>query len=124
VWSLAFAQEVATEGGTTAAENGPSSPFGGGFIWLMIAMFAVMYFIMIRPQQKKEKQRQEMLSALGKGDRVVTTGGICGTIVGLSEKSVVLRVSEEPVVKMEFLRAAVSRADDPGEEKDEKEKKK
>ncbi|MBX7257005.1 MAG: preprotein translocase subunit YajC [Candidatus Hydrogenedentes bacterium] len=79
-------------------------------VFFMMALFGVMYFLMIRPNQKREKERQAMLSALSKGDRVVTAGGIFGTIVGLTEKTVVLRVSEEPGVKIEFLRSAVSRA--------------
>ncbi len=61
---------------------------------------------MIRPQQKREKERREMLSALGKGDQVVTTGGICGTIVNLSENSVILRVDDN--VTMEFVRSAIA----------------
>ena len=74
-------------------------------------MFAIMYFLTIRPNQKREKERQEMLAALSKGDRVITSGGVFGTIIGLNEKSVVLRVSEEPAVKMEFIRSAISRVE-------------
>ena len=59
--------------------------------------------------QKREKERQRMLSSLSKGDRVITSGGILGTIVGLTEKSAVLRVSDEPPLKIEFLRGAISR---------------
>ncbi len=87
-------------------------------LWFFfIAFMAIMYFLMIRPNQKREKERRQMLAALAKGDKVVTNGGICGIIVGLTEKSVVIRVSEEPPVKMEFLRAAVSRV--AKDEKDE-----
>ncbi|MCC6489021.1 MAG: preprotein translocase subunit YajC [Candidatus Hydrogenedentes bacterium] len=79
-------------------------------LWIFfIAFMAIMYFLMIRPNQKREKERRDMLSSLAKGDKVVTTGGICGTIVGLTDKSVVIKVSDEPIVKIEFLRAAVSR---------------
>ncbi len=75
---------------------------------LFAAMIAIMYFLMIRPNQKREKERRDMLASVAKGDKVVTTGGICGTVVGLSEKTIVLRVSDEPTVKMEFLRGAIS----------------
>ncbi|MCL4693233.1 MAG: preprotein translocase subunit YajC [Candidatus Hydrogenedentes bacterium] len=107
-----------TEGGGGAAEA-PRGP--GSELWLFfIAFMAIMYFLMIRPNQKREKERREMLAALAKGDKVITTGGICGTIVGLNEKSVVIRVSDEPPVKIEFLRAAVTRV--AKEEKEDKEK--
>ena len=75
----------------------------------MIALFLViMYFFLLRPGQKREKDRREMLAALAKGDRVVTTGGICGTIVGLKEKTAVLCVDEDDNITMEFLRGAIS----------------
>lgn len=104
--------------GTPAAAEGPRGP--GSELWLFfIAFMAIMYFLMIRPNQKREKERRAMLAALAKGDRVITTGGLCGTIVGLNEKSVVIRVSEEPPVKIEFLRAAITRvAKDEADEKD------
>lgn len=93
--------------GTPQSGGGPQGGLGSMLPMLLI-FIAVMYFFMLRPQQKKEKQRREMLSQLSKGDRVMTQGGIYGTIVGLNEKSVVLRVSEEPPIKMEFARGAVS----------------
>jgi len=79
-------------------------------IFFMMAIFGIFYFLMIRPNQKREKERQAMLAALSKGDRVVTAGGMFGTIVGLTDKTVVLRVGDEPGTKIEFLRSAVSRA--------------
>jgi preprotein translocase subunit YajC len=98
--------------GTPAEGTGPTGPPGG--MWLMVIGFvAIFYFLMIRPNQKREKERREMLASLSKGDSVVTNGGICGTIVGLDEKTVVLRISENPPVKVEFLRQAVSRAVSP-----------
>jgi len=100
-FGLALAQETAD------APQGTRSPFTS-FLPMILIFFAIMYFLMIRPQQKRERERRQMLSALAKGDEVVTTGGMCGTIVGISEKTVVLRVSEEPAVKMEFVRAAIA----------------
>lgn len=75
----------------------------------MLPMILVMWLFMFRPNRKREQERQAMLAALSKGDKVITSSGIIGNIVGVSEKTVVLRVSEEPAVKMEFLRASVSR---------------
>ena len=109
---LAQAEAPAADG---AAPPGPDMKS----LWIFfVAFMAIMYFLMIRPNQKREKERKDMLSSLAKGDKVVTSGGICGTIVGLTDKSVVIKVSDEPIVKIEFLRAAVSRVAARGE-KDE-----
>ena len=92
---------------------GPS-PAGGGngggimsVLPLMIGMFAIMYFLIIRPQQKQRKDREALLSAVKKGDRVVTSSGLYGTVVGLSEHTVTLKVAEQ--VKLEFERSAIGR---------------
>ncbi|MCP4641240.1 MAG: preprotein translocase subunit YajC [bacterium] len=86
----------------------------------MILLFiGVFYFFMIRPQQKREKERREMLNSISKGDEVITNGGIYGTVVGLKEKTVVLRVSEDPPIKMQFVRGAVSRVNSSDDESDE-----
>lgn len=71
-----------------------------------IIMFAVFYFLLIRPQQKKQKARNIMLASLKKGDKVVTIGGLHGTIVELTDDTVVLRVND--VTKLTFDRAAVN----------------
>ena len=94
---------------TAQAQTNGEGP-GGGFspIYFLVIMFGVMYFFLIRPQQVKEKKRREMLSALSKGDHVVTNGGLMGTIVGLNDRTVVLKVSENPLTKIEFVRGAVS----------------
>ena len=111
VMSAVLAQASETGGvPADATQPKPTNPLGMS-PWVMIIGFgAIMYFLMIRPNQKREKERREMLASLSKGDSVVTNGGICGTIVGLDEKTVVLRISENPLVKVEFLRQAVSRA--------------
>ena len=82
---------------------------GGGsaqFLIMMVLIFGVMYFLMIRPQQKRERERRNMLGSLAKGDNVITTGGICGSVVGITEDRVVLRVDEK--VTMEFVRGAIA----------------
>lgn len=90
-----------------------SPPGGGGssalFTQLLFfaAIFAIFYFLLIRPQQKQKRDRATMLTALKKGDRVVTSGGLYGTITGLDEHKVTLRVADQ--VRLEFDRSAVAR---------------
>ncbi len=85
---------------------------GGGSSWMsflpFILMFVVIYFLLLRPQQKKQKEQRKMLSELKKGERVVTSSGIFGTIVGINEKDniIVLRIAEN--VKIEILRNSIS----------------
>lgn len=82
---------------------------GGGFISTIImfgAIFLIFYFMIIRPQQKRAKERDKLLSNLQKGDKIVTSGGIHGTISGLDEKTALIQVSDN--VKMKFERSAIS----------------
>jgi preprotein translocase subunit YajC len=97
---LAFAQSSAPgiPGGAAAYLSNPA-------IWL-VGMFLIMYFMMIRPQQKQRREREAMLASLKKGDRVVTTGGLHGTVTGLAEQTVILRCDQ---VKLEFDKSAVGR---------------
>jgi preprotein translocase subunit YajC len=89
----------------------PPSGSGGGAVVTQLlffaAIFAIFYFLLIRPQQRQKSERQRMLAALKRGDRVVTTGGLHGTIIGLTEHTVSLRVADQ--VKLEFDRSAVGR---------------
>ena len=80
-------------------------PFGT--VMILVLIFGIFYFLLIRPQQKKMKKHQSMLSNLTKGDRVVTEGGIYGTILGLKDNLVVLRIAK---VKDEDVKIEVSRA--------------
>jgi preprotein translocase subunit YajC len=88
-------------------------PGGGGTfqslstIVMMAGMFAIFYFLMIRPQQKQKREREGMLRAIKRGDRVVTTSGMHGTVTGLTEHTVTLRVTDQ--VKLEFDRSAIGR---------------
>lgn len=81
-----------------------------GNIWTLIGpfilMFVVFYFLLIRPQQKKQKQRNSMLNQIKKGDKVVTIGGLHGTIAELTDDTVVIRVSD--TAKLTFERSAIS----------------
>lgn len=71
-----------------------------------IFMFVIFYFLLIRPQQKRTKQRNAMLSTVKKNDKVVTIGGIHGTVVDLTDDTVVLRVNES--TKLTFERNAIN----------------
>ena len=73
----------------------------------IIVMFGVFYLLLIRPQQKKQRQHDEMLKNIKKGDKVVTSGGIVGVVVGVKDNQVVLKVGDGET-KIEFLKSAVS----------------
>jgi len=77
------------------------------FFLVIAAMFAIMYFMLIRPQKKREKERQDMLGNLKKGDKVETIGGIMGTITSINDREVVLQVEDGG--KLRFTRRAISR---------------
>ena len=88
----------------------PPSEDGGGNPLMtflpLILIIGIFYFLIIRPQSKKQKETQKMISALKKGDRVVTIGGIHGIIQSVRENTVILKVDES--VKLEFNRGAIS----------------
>lgn len=109
--------QIVRDAAFAAADAPPGGSSLMSSLMFMLIIFGVMWFFLIWPNQRREKERRAMLAALGKGDRVVTTGGIYGTIVGLNDKTVVLRVSDEPSVKLEVVRGAVSQvADKPAKE--------
>lgn len=70
-------------------------------------MIGVVYLMMIRPQQKKQKLWTEMLSQLKTGDRITTTGGIRGTIISLKDDALILRVAPDGI-KMEVVKSAIA----------------
>jgi preprotein translocase subunit YajC len=76
------------------------------FIFMMVIMFGIIYFLMLRPQQKKQKETQNMLNNLKKGDKVLTIGGIVGTVGNVKDSTVMVKVAENTV--LEFKKAAVS----------------
>ena len=81
----------------------------------IVAIFLVFYFLLILPNQKRQKKLQQMLANLKNGDRVTTNGGIHGTIVNIKDEYIVLRVPPEQV-KLEVLRSAVTGVQGGGEE--------
>jgi preprotein translocase subunit YajC len=88
-----------------AGGGAASSPFGNPLI-MVVLMFAVMYFLVLRPQSKKAKEHQKMLSELKKGDDVVTQGGIIGKISGIKDNEVTLQVQEG--VRLRVQRSAIT----------------
>ncbi len=75
---------------------------GGGFSAFvpLILMFAIFYFLLIRPQQKKTKQHREMLNSLKKGDKIITGGGIHGRITGLTDTTLTVEIADKVRVKV------------------------
>jgi preprotein translocase subunit YajC len=82
----------------------------------LIVIFAIFYLMLIMPQQKKQKKWQQMLSALKNGDRVVTSGGIRGTVISVKEDAVQLRVPPDNL-RIEVARSAVVSLANPEEAK-------
>jgi preprotein translocase subunit YajC len=80
------------------------------------AIFAIFYFLLIRPQQRQKREREQMLSAVKKGDRVVTSSGLHGTVLALNEHTITLRVADQ--VKLEFDRGAIGRVVEAQSERD------
>ncbi len=81
-----------------------------GWLGLMVVIF---YFMLIRPQQRREKERRAMIESIKSGDRVLFSGGIVGMITNVKEKTFVIKIADG--VKVEVLRAAVSRVLEKGE---------
>lgn len=73
-----------------------------------IFIFVIFYFMLIRPQQKRQEETQKMIQAIKKGDRVVTAGGIIGDVTSIQNDYVVLRVGDNDSTKMEVLKSAIT----------------
>ena len=96
-----FISDAAAQAATGAG------PQGGLLSFLpLVLIFGVMYFLMIRPQQKKMKEHQAMVNALGKGDEVTTNGGILGKIVSLDDSFVTVEIAPNVTIKLQ--RVAIS----------------
>lgn len=101
------------------AAQQPSGPPIPMILLIFGGMLGIMYLLQIRPMQKREKEKQEMHATLAKGVEVITAGGIYGTIVGLTDHHVVLRVDDE--VKIKFLRSSVMKVvSDESKEEEQK----
>jgi preprotein translocase subunit YajC len=90
------------------------SPGGGGsespyqFLILLGGMFAIMYFLMIRPQQKQKKEREAMLGAVKTGDEVITNGGLFGVVKGFGEENQRVKLQIAPNVQVDVARSAIA----------------
>ncbi len=87
---------------------GQSGEAGGGIFSMILmfgGMFAIMYFILIRPQQKQQKKHQELVAALKKGDEIILSSGICGRVFSVEDKYLILEMMDKNKVKV--LRQAV-----------------
>jgi preprotein translocase subunit YajC len=108
--------EFVTSAFAQTAQSGQAPAKGGAPMWPMfLLLFVVFYFFIIRPQRKKQKDTQDMLHNVSKGDKVVTIGGIYGTVVNIKEKKeaktdediIVLKVAE--TTKLEMVRSSIGR---------------
>jgi len=88
-------------GGCVSAPEGAEE---GGFDWTLIIflvlIFGVFYFLLIRPQRKRQKEHQELVQELQKGDRVISAGGIYGVIESISDESVVLKIESGATIRI------------------------
>jgi preprotein translocase subunit YajC len=99
-WTDALAQAAAPSG----------KPYDSNMALLFqllqfVPIFLILYLLLIRPQQQRQKKTNEMLGNLKKGNKVVTTGGIIGTVVGLEDSKVTLKIAED--VRVEFTKSAI-----------------
>jgi preprotein translocase subunit YajC len=89
-----------------AAASGAEGPSPFSMLLPILGMLLIFYFLMIRPQQKRQKEVQKMLSAVKKGDRVLTASGLYGTVAGVKDDVLVLQIADN--VKVEMVKSAVT----------------
>ena len=102
-----------------AMAQGPNGAGSQGVMMQVLffaAIFAIFYFLLIRPQQKQKRERETTLRSVKKGDRVVTTSGVHGTVVGLTEQMMTLKVADQ--VRLDFDRSALGRIVTPPGDKE------
>jgi preprotein translocase subunit YajC len=85
---------------------GPAGFSAGSFIPMMIVMFVVIYFFMIRPEQKKQKAKQKMVNEIRKGDKILTIGAIHGNVMNVKDDTISVKIADNTVVK--FAKSAIS----------------
>ena len=107
---ICFAQEAAPAAADAGASGTVAAPGAGSFfssMWIFLPLIGIMYFLMIRPQQKRQKEMQEMLRKLKVGDKVMTTAAALGTITKVNEKTVVVALAPKNI-EIEFARGAIA----------------
>ena len=97
MFDIAYASTTGTTG---------AGPGMGSTIMMIVLMIAIFYFLMIRPENKRKKQAEEMRNSLKKGDWLTTIGGVYGRVVGITDRTVVIETSEDRV-RVEFLKSAI-----------------
>ena len=98
--SIAYAANAAPAAAASNPLLGSMAPF--------FFIFAIFYFLLIRPQQKRQKELTKLITDLKKGDRVITAGGIIGDVAGIQDDYVVLKVGENENTKMEVLKSSIT----------------
>jgi preprotein translocase subunit YajC len=107
---LSLQDSPAPDAGAPPAGQAPSGgAFGMSWVPLLL-VFAIFYFIMILPERKKQKKRAAMLAAMKKGDRVMTSGGLYGTVAQVADDAIVLQVADG--VRLRFNRSAIQTIED------------
>lgn len=102
-----------------------SAPAGGGGATSnplitfapFILIIGVFWMLVIAPQRRQEREKKAMRESLSKGTLIITSGGICGSIVGTNERSVVVKISDDPTVKIEVLRTSIAHVVDKDADK-------
>lgn len=107
-----LAQATGTESGGAPAGGAPGG--GNQMLFVMVLMFVMMYFVLIRPQRKKQKALQAQMASLKKDDRVITIGGLHGIVANVKERTVILKLSD--TVRVEFEKTAVATIVKKGDE--------
>ena len=87
----------------------------GSMLISMVVLFAVMYFFMIRPQQKEQKKKSAMLSELAVGDTVLTTSGFYGTVIDIEDDTVIVEFGSNKNCRIPMQKAAISAVEKPEE---------
>lgn len=95
--SHAYAQDTGTQSATQGM---------GSFLLMMGSIFAIFYFLLIRPQQKQRQKHEARVSSLKKGDRIIAAGGIYGSIIGMKDDVAVIKIAEN--VKIEVLKSSIT----------------
>ena len=116
-----FAQDAANGGG---GGGGEAAPTGGLFNMLLpfIAIFALFYFLLIRPQRREQAKRQEMLSAVKKNDRIITAGGIYGVVASVNRDAneVTIKVDESSNTKLRMTLSSIGQVVDEASQQSDK----
>jgi len=112
---IAVMQDPAKAPEKSAPQQAPA-PLGFDMLLMMLAIFGVGYFLLIRPMRRKEKmERENLLSSLKKNDEVLTGSGIFGTIASIKDDEVVLKLDDNSNAKMRVLKSAIARIINPKE---------